>query len=243
MSQSFDPLLIPHNATPDDLVRAFIGTGIPAALAAAGSSKTDAAVVVNRSSLVTGADGTKGVILAASDLSGSTRVIVNGGTAALKVYPDSGGTIDGRAADLPILLAPAEGVVLVKTAALTYVTLGRPRSYFDATATTTGATTGTIPSIGSDIFVTVTCDDANKIVILPAPVPGTQVTLVNAGTGYELRSSSPTTVAINGGTASNAESAIGANVVVHCKCVTATRWIAFQQSTNGTVSATEAAAT
>ena len=52
------------------------------------------------------------------------------------------------------------------------------------TATDTGATTGTISA--GVTHVVVTCDDANKIIILPAPVPGLVITLINGATGYEL---------------------------------------------------------
>lgn len=109
-----------------------------------------------------------------------------------------------------------------------------------ATATADGTGTGTIPA-GLD-FVTVTSDDANKIIVLPAPTPGVEVTLANGATGYELRSSAPATVAINGGSGAAAESAIGASVVVTCLCKSATAWICRQAAANGTLSAVEAAA-
>ncbi len=108
------------------------------------------------------------------------------------------------------------------------------------TATADGTGTGTISDTST--FVTVTCDDANKIIVLPTPTPGRVVTIVNGATGYELRSSAPATVAINGGTGASAESAIGASVVVVARCVSATRWICTNYAAAGTVSATEAAA-
>ncbi|MDV7395630.1 hypothetical protein RZS08_29850, partial [Arthrospira platensis SPKY1] len=68
-------------------------------------------------------------------------------------------------------------------------------------AVTAVATTGAaIADAGLLQFVTVTSDNADKIVILPTPTPGTIVILRNGATGYELRSSAPATVAINGGT-------------------------------------------
>ena len=67
------------------------------------------------------------------------------------------------------------------------------------TATTTGATTGTIAAAGGIQFVTVTATDANHIIVLPTPTPGTIVILRNGATGYELRTSarppSPSTAA------------------------------------------------
>ena len=108
------------------------------------------------------------------------------------------------------------------------------------TATTTGATTGTI--LATTRHATVTSDSADKIVILPAPTPGVQVVLNVAATGFELRSSDPATVAINGGTGADAESAIPANSTVVAICVSATAWKAFFMDADGDVAKVEAAA-
>lgn len=108
------------------------------------------------------------------------------------------------------------------------------------TATADGTVDGTIAN-GTG-FVTVTCDDANKIIILPAPTPGNIVRIINGATGYELRSSDPATVAINGGAGAGAESAIGANTLVTAVCTSATTWICMSQIANGTISTTQVAA-
>ena len=120
------------------------------------------------------------------------------------------------------------------TGQVTYTTVAR-------TATATGATTGTIADAGMIQFVTVTSDDANKIVVLPAPTPGTIVILRNGATGYELRSSAPATVAINGGTGASAESAIAASTMVIAVCTSATTWQAIGLA-GTTLAAVEAAA-
>lgn len=113
----------------------------------------------------------------------------------------------------------------------------------ERTATATGATTGTISDPVTDhVFVTVTSDDANKIIVLPAPTPGTIVDIKNGATGYELRSSDPATISINGGAEADAESAIAANTLVVCRCVSATAWICTSFATAGTVTATQVAA-
>ena len=109
------------------------------------------------------------------------------------------------------------------------------------TATADGTGTGTIAAAGLLQFVTVTSDDANKIVVLPAPTPGTIVILRNGATGYELRSSAPATVAINGGTGASAESAVAANTMVIAVCTTATAWQAIGLA-GVTLAAGEAAA-
>lgn len=97
----------------------------------------------------------------------------------------------------------------------------------ERTATAAGDGAGTIADAGMLQFVTVTSDSAAKIITLPTPTPGAIVILRNGATGYELRSSAPATVAINGGTAANAESAIAANTMVIAVCTSATTWQAI----------------
>lgn len=109
------------------------------------------------------------------------------------------------------------------------------------TATSDGLTTGTIADAGLLQFVTVTSAGANNIIVLPTPTPGTIVILANGATGYELRSSAPATVAINGGTGASAESAIAANTMVIAICTSATTWQAIGLA-GTTLAAVEAAA-
>ena len=109
------------------------------------------------------------------------------------------------------------------------------------TATADGSGTGTIAAAGMLQFVTVTSADVNHIVVLPTPTPGTIVILRNGATGYELRSSAPATVAINGGAASNAESAIAASTMVIAVCTSATTWQAIGIA-GATLAGVEAAA-
>lgn len=110
-----------------------------------------------------------------------------------------------------------------------------------ATATADGLTTGLVAAAGLVTFVTVTTDSADKIVTLPAPVPGLVVLLKNGATGYELRSSAPATVSINGGAEANAESAIAASTLVWAVCTSATTWQAWGIAAT-TLAAVEAAA-
>jgi hypothetical protein len=109
------------------------------------------------------------------------------------------------------------------------------------TATATGATTGTIAAHGAMQHVTVTSGNNDHIIILPTPTPGVMVVLTNANI-YELRSSAPATVAINGGTGTAAESAIPADSVVIAICNSATSWRAFYMDADGDVAKVEAAA-
>lgn len=108
------------------------------------------------------------------------------------------------------------------------------------TATDNGKTTGQI-SAGTT-HVVVTCDDANKIITLPAPVPGLEITIVNGATGYELRTSAPATIGINGGVGENVESAVAANMVIVMRCVSATNWIGASYTAAGVVGVVEVAA-
>ncbi len=110
------------------------------------------------------------------------------------------------------------------------------------TATADGLTTGTIADGGRLQHITVTSGNADHIVVLPTPTPGTIVVLNVAATGFELRSSTPTTIAINGGTGSAAESAIAANSTCIVICVSATAWKGFFMDADGDLAKIEAAA-
>jgi hypothetical protein len=108
------------------------------------------------------------------------------------------------------------------------------------TATTDGSTTGTISADAT--HVTVTSDNVDKIIVLPAPVVGKQIRIHNGATGYELRSSAPATIAINGGTGAAAESAIAADSTCVLICVTTTAWKGYFMNAAGTLAAVQVAA-
>jgi hypothetical protein len=110
------------------------------------------------------------------------------------------------------------------------------------TATADGTTTGTIADAGGLQFIVPTSASANNIIVLPSPDPGVIVVLAGTANGYELRSSAPATVAINGGTGSAVESAIAASTLVVAICESATSWKAFQIGADGTLAQVEAAA-
>lgn len=108
------------------------------------------------------------------------------------------------------------------------------------TATADGTGTGTI-SAGTT-HVAVTASNAAHIITLPAPVPGLKITLQNGATGYEIRSSDPANISINGGKGANAESAVAAATTVIVECVSATAWIGSTVAADGTVGVLQAAA-
>jgi len=111
------------------------------------------------------------------------------------------------------------------------------------TATDDGTGNGTIAA-GTSVVLVNADSDADHIIILPAPVVGNIITLIETSdTGYELRTSTPASIAINGGSGSNAESAIaGAITYVKCVCVSSTKWICSQYDADGDESKVEAAA-
>ena len=110
-------------------------------------------------------------------------------------------------------------------------------------ATDNGSGNGTIPAGTATALVNAN-SDANHIVILPAPVVGNIIHIIENGTtGYELRSTDPTSIAINGGTASGGESAVAGTVTyLKCVCVSSTSWIVSQFDADGDESKLEAAA-
>ena len=91
-------------------------------------------------------------------------------------------------------------------------------------------------------FVVPTWGAADNIIILPSPQPGKIVIIAGAATGGELRSSSPSTIAINGGTGASAESAVAANRMIVAICESATSWKALGIASDGTTAGLEAAA-
>lgn len=321
---SFDSLLVPHNATPTDLARCFLATGVAASVAAAGSAQGSATALTNYVNQVTGADGAKGVIVPSTDELYVSRFVFNDSASALLLYPPSGckfnrgstnaavsvaagvcvtvyrmsstvfllagvatltgvlagsasvgtdldvgssgtaGTIDvfpSTASKGKLQIAPADNAGDTTTtltnasqaAARTYtipdalasadVLLGK-QAAVARTATADGLTTGTIADGGRFQHVTVTAGaDADSIIVLPTPTPGTQIVLNVGATGFELRTSAPASIAINGGTGSNAESAIPANSTVFMTCVSATSWKGFYMDADGDLAKVEAAAT
>ena len=93
------------------------------AVTAAGSTISDAAALANGLNIVTGADGTKGVILPVAVA--GMQVYVKGVTAGvLKVWPQSGGTINALSASAAISLASgATPAIFVASSATQWYTI------------------------------------------------------------------------------------------------------------------------
>lgn len=108
------------------------------------------------------------------------------------------------------------------------------------TATADGTGTGIISA--DKTHVTVTSASADNIIVLPAPVVGQTITIHVGANGFELRSSAPATIAINGGAEADAESAIPAESTLVMTCVSATAWKGFFMDADGDLAKVPAAA-
>ena len=86
-----------------------------ATVAAAGSSKTDAAALTGTVNVVTDANDTKGVILPAGVAQGDTLVVVNTvANKTLKVYPPSGKKINASSsADTALVLLASQAGLFI----------------------------------------------------------------------------------------------------------------------------------
>lgn len=113
-------------------------------------------------------------------------------------------------------------------------------SAYKSVAVTATATGAQVPDDATHVVVTST--NANHIIILPEPSLGRKLTLVNGATGYEIRSTNPETIGINGGTDEDAESAVAANIVVKVESVTPTNWIGSTVTSAGVVGVLQVAA-
>jgi predicted RecA/RadA family phage recombinase len=103
----------------DPLSGASLPSGtIGASTAAAGSTNADAGALPAGTAEIyptTGADDTKGVILSTSDKVTGRKIFIGNGVSnkILKVYPPSGGTINGASADAAFSSASGKGVTIV----------------------------------------------------------------------------------------------------------------------------------
>lgn len=97
----------------------------------------------------------------------------------------------------------------------------------DATATATGATTGTIPATAKVVNALGVTGQVDYIIVLPAPVAGKKLLLLGNGYQYELQTSDPATIYLNGVKGAGVELAVAASQAVELLCVDSTHWIAI----------------
>lgn len=93
----------------------YVGT-----LAAAGSTQADAGQIVTQLTTITAADATKGVKLPATPVAGETYTVINTANAVLKLYPGTGDTLSGLAANANMSLAAYTYTICVAVSASAY---------------------------------------------------------------------------------------------------------------------------
>lgn len=194
-------------------------------------------------------------ITATEDAANAIYLRANGGTSeTIKIHSDQGtgagsieltsdaGSIDINSGD-NITVDAADDITVTadNISMVANVTAAKIQS---PTTAVTATDAGVAIPAGTAVALVNADSDANHIIILPAPVVGNIITIIENGTtGYELRTSTPASIGINGGTGANAESAIaGATTYIRCVCVSSTSWIATQFAADGTESKVEAAA-
>lgn len=130
----------------------------------------------------------------------------------------------------------------IGTAGLEDAAVTRPKTNIveAITATTDGTTTGTISA--ATTYAQVTSSASSKQVILPVPVAGFQLVLNVGANGFDLFSSTPASIAINGGTGAGAKSAIPANSTVLLIATSTTTWKAIYLDADSDVAKVPAAA-
>ena len=127
------------------------------------------------------------------------------------------------ATDVSITGGLTVSTTLAVTGAATF-TAGAQSAAVARTATADGLTTGVIAA--GTRYVTVTSDDANKIVTLPAPVVGNIITLYIGATGVEVRTVAASNVKINDVDADGTnEAALPATTLATFTAVSSTEWI------------------
>ncbi len=132
----------------------------------------------------------------------------------------------------------------IELAAIVTGTIGVQVAATGKIPTADGTGTGTIASGYSMISITDGVN-ANCWMTLPAPVAGNILWLLTSAesTGFEIRTSDPATIALNGGSGAGTESAIAAAItMIRCVCVSSTLWICSQWDADGDESKVEAAA-
>lgn len=124
-----------------------------AAVSAAGTTQGTATALTKSYSVVTTAASNSGVVLPTPGAGGLISVIVNKGANAVKIYPASGGTIDGAAANAAITLAVGGTITLEASSTTQWYSTNPPMvagtgiSVSFGNGGTTIATTGTSSTI------------------------------------------------------------------------------------------------
>jgi len=104
--------------------------------------------------------------------------------------------------------------------------------YYTAVATSDGSGTGTIPNNVSNVYAQNLSGDANYIITLPSASSGVLTFMKSIRIYFqqavELRTDTPASVSLNGGSGSGAESAIAVVTLVDCFVKSANAWVCTQ---------------
>ena len=177
------------------------------------------------------------MVLRSNIPSAPAQTILNGVTASAGEINDLDSVTDGTvSASKAVVVDASKDIGTFGTIAAAALSLTQEA----IVATSDGLTTGTIADGGLLRYIAVTSAGANNIVVLPTPTPGTTIIGYVGANGFELRSDTPASVAISGGTGATAESAIPANTLFMLVCVSATSWLGWDL-TGTTFAAIEAA--
>ena len=90
-------------------------------IAAAGTVQGDATAITQQVTKVTGADGTKGVVLPTSTAGAVYRIHNSDASSALKLYPQSGGSVNGGTTNVHVTLAAKETAHLMKISSTEWI--------------------------------------------------------------------------------------------------------------------------
>lgn len=244
-----------HDAEILELISAGDATSTPTGLSVTIASPTTGAATGIAVTMAAATTGPKGIAVTMDALTeGHMLYLDNGGgtlTSGTYINCNDDGAVDfsvgangatvitGSAAGTDALTLTAGDITVTSG----YVNISAGGIQTAAVArTTTADGTGTGLIADGTTYVTVTSAGANNILTLPTPTPGNIVYAYVGANGYELRSDTPASVAINGGTGANAESAIAANTLIRCVCTSSTTWVCSQFAADGTESKVEAAA-
>jgi hypothetical protein len=192
---------------------------------------TNAAYATTATTVTAGASGTAGTVNVYPATGSKGRL-------ALTTTDQTGNTVVSLVIGA---MAAARTITLADPLAAADILTGM-QAAVARTTTALGDGSGLIAAAGKLQFIAVTAKtgDAAGLLTLPAPTPGTIICGYVGATGFELQSSAPGTVAINGGTGAAAKCSIAADMFWCVVCTTATTWHGFT-ITAATLAAMEAA--
>lgn len=197
-----------------------------ATLAALGTNQGTAALLAADVTVVTGADGTKGVILPLPTTANQILTVINTGTSNLPIYPNTGAAIDAGSANAQYNLPAATAVRFIATSTTQWYEIKADPLFGllpTATVASAGSSQGTAAALTA-IVNNITGADGTKAAVLPTAQPGMKLFIQNQGT-FNLPVYPATGAAIDGIAANSAVNLpAGCNMVI--EATSTTQWYA-----------------